>query len=61
MKDSLISQICNPQNVDRDLLIDELNDEIEVEAYSQEETLSIIHKLLRLLPTEQSKSEDEDE
>jgi hypothetical protein len=56
MKDSLISQICNPHNVDRDLLIDELNDEIEVESYSEEETLSIIHDLLRLLPTEKDQA-----
>lgn len=52
MNDSLISQICDPQNEDRDLLVDELNDEIETESYSEEETLSIIHKLLGLLPTE---------
>ncbi|WP_282176055.1 hypothetical protein [Vibrio nereis] len=52
MNDSLISKICNSQNKNRDLLVDELNDEIESESFSADEILLIIHKLLILLPVE---------
>ena len=49
---TLISRICDPRGEDRDLLVDELNDGIEAESYSKQETLSIIHQLLGLLLTE---------
>jgi hypothetical protein len=52
VNDSLISRICDPQMENRDLLVDELNDELEIKSYDEEETLLIIHKLLSLLPTE---------
>ncbi|MET0027445.1 MAG: hypothetical protein ABW101_07380 [Candidatus Thiodiazotropha sp.] len=53
---TLISRICDPHNEDRDLLVDELNDELVAESYSKQETLLIIHRLLGLLLTETDQS-----
>lgn len=52
MSNSLIFQICNTRCDGRDILVDELNDEIEAKVYSDKETLSIVLKLLILLPNE---------
>jgi hypothetical protein len=52
MKNDLILKICNPHSKNRDLLIDELNDEIEENQHSKEETDSIVKNLLEILKKE---------
>ncbi|WP_444943245.1 hypothetical protein ACJJIK_15310 [Microbulbifer sp. ZKSA006] len=59
MKNNLISKICDPQNHARDLLVDELNDEIEAGSFSKEDTQLIVHSLLKLLPAEQDQAVNE--
>ncbi|MCG7928349.1 MAG: hypothetical protein JAY67_22775 [Candidatus Thiodiazotropha taylori] len=52
MSDSLISKICDVNYEHRDLLVDELNDEIENGSFKAEEIRSITMNLLRVLPSE---------